>query len=227
MENNMEGFSPNISDAIHEHAANNNIILITNPITSFSMEKIYYPFQDMIQKEIEGCLHGGQLFLEECTPIRMFIHSPGGDVFSSLTLCNLIESSPIPIHVRVLGRIDSGATYMALCGHQREMYADSYMGLHGVAASFTESLFEEDLLNESRINKDIGGKLRNLLARHTRLSPALIEKYTNKCNELMDAEFCLKHGLIDRIIPDSEITEYKIADLHPKPKEKKSKKKKL
>jgi ATP-dependent Clp endopeptidase proteolytic subunit ClpP len=133
----------------------------------------------------------------ECTPIRLYINSEGGELSSALSIVDLIERSEVPIHTIIEGEAASAATLISVVGHKRFITKNSHMLIHQVRGGMWGKMqeFEEEILNM----KMYSDKLIQIYKKTTHLSEEKLTKILKK-DILWDSKKCLKYGLVDAII---------------------------
>ena len=133
----------------------------------------------------------------ECTPIRLYINSEGGELSSALSIVDLIERSEVPIHTIIEGEAASAATLISVVGHKRFITKNSHMLIHQVRGGMWGKMqeFEEEILNM----KMYSDKLIQIYKKTTYLSEEKLTKILKK-DILWDSKKCLKYGLVDAII---------------------------
>ena len=63
-------------------------------------------------------------------PIKIYLNSPGGDVYLGLVLCEVIKKSKIPVHLTVLGLAASLGGLLAIAAHKTFAYEYSNLLIH-------------------------------------------------------------------------------------------------
>lgn len=122
--------------------------------------------------------------LGEMDKIAVHIHSPGGDVFDSMTIYNLLKQNSALIEVYVDGSAFSGASIIAMAGDQIFMAENSMMMIHepwtfamGFAADMLDAADRLDKVKGMMVKtycKRCGkteGEVADLLAAETWLTP--------------------------------------------------------
>lgn len=139
----------------------------------------------------------------ELQPIRLFVHSYGGDLEQANFFCDLIQSSRIPIITIAMGVAMSAGFLIFLAGHKRYAFKHTQMLIHSGSGSFTGTA---EQIEEAQRNykKQIEGMKAYILER-----TSIDEKTFNK-NKTKDwylsSEDLLKYEIVDNIITDiSEI----------------------
>lgn len=124
----------------------------------------------------------------DCKEIEVRINSVGGSVSEGLSVCSAILNSEKPVTTIIDGMAYSMAGVIAMCGSKKKMVDYGTFMMHNAQGGS-----DEDVLNL------ITNSLARIFERTTALNittcRALMEKET-----WMDANECLKMGLVDEII---------------------------
>lgn len=139
------------------------------------------------------------------TPLNFIINSPGGDVYTMMTilgLMNIAKINGITINTFVMGIAASAASVIAIQGDVRKITKVSRHFVHfGTTWSITERHSEIQKIYEQ--TKDYAERIDNL---YLESCPGLTSE---KLRELqldergyLNAEQCIKYGLCDSIIED-------------------------
>ena len=132
-------------------------------------------------------------------PILIHISSYGGSVIAGMRLLGIFASSSIPIATIIDNYSCSAATFLSINSHYRLINNYGFCLIHGYSVSFKGMKKERDF--------------KNILKEYDLYFAKIIEMYKNKTkfedeelNELLqhdlllDANFCLKKGIVDRIV---------------------------
>ena len=132
-------------------------------------------------------------------PILIHISSYGGSVIAGMRLLGIFASSSIPIATIIDNYSCSAATFLSINSHYRLINNYGFCLIHGYSISFKGMKKERDF--------------KNILKEYDLYFAKIIEMYKNKTkfedeelNELLqhdlllDPNFCLKKGIVDRII---------------------------
>ena len=132
-------------------------------------------------------------------PILIHISSYGGSVIAGMRLLGIFASSSIPIATIIDNYSCSAATFLSINSHYRLINNYGFCLIHGYSISFKGKKKERDF--------------KNILKEYDLYFAKIIEMYKNKTkfedeelNELLqhdlllDPNFCLKKGIVDRII---------------------------
>ena len=132
-------------------------------------------------------------------PILIHISSYGGSVSAGMRLLSIFASSTIPIATIIDNYSCSAATFLSINSHYRLINNYGFCLIHGYTISFTGRKKEKDF--------------KNILKQYDLYFAKIIEMYHNKTkfnddelkellqhDLLLNPEFCLKKGIVDRII---------------------------
>lgn len=129
--------------------------------------------------------------------IDLFINSEGGEVFSAFSAVDRIKSSPVPVHTYVEGFCASAATLLSVCAHKRYIRKNGFMLIHqvrsGLWGSFAE--FQDEIQNLELIMRYI----KQIYLEHTDIPENDLVEIL-KHDTYLNAEECIKYGLVDEIV---------------------------
>ena len=135
----------------------------------------------------------------ECEPAGIFLHinSHGGDLFAGLAAMDEIRKSKVEITSIIDGCAASAATLMSIAADKRLMNKHAYMLIHQLSSGMWGKYREmkDEIENVDNMMKTI----RDVYLEYTKIPK-------KKLNEILDhdlwldAETCLKYGLVDEII---------------------------
>jgi len=133
-------------------------------------------------------------------PINLYINSPGGCVYSTLAIINVIEYSKTPIITHALGMVMSGALYVMASGHIRKAHRYSSFMFHELIASHPYSsltFIKNDVKECERIQKE----LESILIAKSKFPQSKIDEIIERSKDFyFDAKIALKYKIIDEII---------------------------
>lgn len=98
-------------------------------------------------------------------PIKLFINSFGGGIYSGLGLYSVIKSSKTPVHTYLIGAGMSAAFIIYLAGKKRFAYPYSYFMLHQLSSIATGKL--KDIEDEAFHFNIIQSKLDEIILKET------------------------------------------------------------
>ena len=135
-------------------------------------------------------------------PVNLYINSQGGEVFSSLFLCNIIDNYKKKLNIHILGYALSMGGVLACAGANnpnvtKDCYPFSIGMLH--AGSISVSGTSGQSKSFMKFNDKIEAKTKSYILSHTHISE---EEYDAKNDEdwWLTAEDLLNLGIVDKII---------------------------
>ena len=135
--------------------------------------------------------------IEDRIPIKLFIHSPGGNLDETLAFVALMEISTTPIFTINAGWAYSAAGLILMAGHKRFALPNSQCLIHsgsgGVGGSFEQA--EAQMKNY----KDLVAKMREFILSKTTIDPKLFKK-KNSSEWYISTEEMLANGIVDSIV---------------------------
>lgn len=136
---------------------------------------------------------------ENPDPIRLFIHSYGGDIEQALFFCDLVKSSRIPIITIGMGVAMSAGFLIFLSGKKRYAFSHTSMLVHSGSAAFqgTAEQIEEAQKN---YKKQIE-QMKSYILDNTTIDEKTFNKNRNK-DWYLSSDELLKYGVIDEVITD-------------------------
>lgn len=139
------------------------------------------------------------------TPLNFIINSPGGDVYTMMTilgLINIAKLNGIQINTFVMGVAASAASVIAIQGDVRKITKVSRHFVHfGAMWSLTERHSEIEKIYEQ--TKDYAERIDNLyLEACPGLTPEKLRNLQLDERGYLNAEQCIEYGLCDSIIED-------------------------
>lgn len=137
------------------------------------------------------------LKIEERKPIRLMIFSYGGDIDYMWSLIDTIEASTTPVLTYDMGVAASAASLIFLAGRKRFMLPRAKLVIHEGSAKMAGDSVK--VLDASDSYRKVIKRMKDYILAKTEISAAVLGKQKNHDWEL-DAEYCLAHGVCDRII---------------------------
>jgi ATP-dependent Clp endopeptidase proteolytic subunit ClpP len=131
-------------------------------------------------------------------PIHLHIHSPGGSVFSGLSIVDTMLSCKTPIYTYVDGSAASAATLIACCGTIGHRYVGnhSFMLVHQPHIEWYGKL--DDFRDEIQNQKELYEAIVDIYLKRTKFTREELEDLLQ--HELwLNAKTCIEKGLADRI----------------------------
>ena len=130
-------------------------------------------------------------------PITLYIHSYGGDLDQSQFLCDLIESSHIPVITVATGVAMSAGLLIFLSGKRRYAFKHSTLLIHQGSASFSGTA--EEIESAQKSYKRKLEKMKKYILTHTSIDEKLFEKNKTK-DWYVTGEELIDLGIADKII---------------------------
>ena len=135
--------------------------------------------------------------VEERTPIKVFIDSPGGDVCALWTTIKAIEISKTPVHTINYCTAFSAAADLLASGHKRFALPGTSIMVHSGSCMFGGTM--EQAENMKKHFDKLGKKVTDYFLSHTKVDPKTFKKKAPS-DWYMDEEDALQNGLIDEIV---------------------------
>lgn len=133
------------------------------------------------------------------TPPRIELHicSDGGEIWAAMSSVDKIMDNPIPVDTYCEGVVASAATLLSVAGSQRYITKSSCMLVHQVSSGLWGNYaeFQDEIKNLTLIMNLIKG----VYLKKTKFSEAELDPLLSH-DLYLNAEDCLKHGLVDRIL---------------------------
>lgn len=137
---------------------------------------------------------------EKRKPVRLYIHSPGGDVTEGFALVGAIEISKTPIYTINVGECCSMAFLICIVGAKRFTLPHSVFMMHEpsglVLGKFSD--MEDKITFNKRFN---ASRIKDLVLKHSNMTEKEYNSVSKK-DYYMLPEDALKHGFIDEIVTD-------------------------
>jgi ATP-dependent Clp protease protease subunit len=140
--------------------------------------------------------------IEAPDPIKIFIHSYGGDISQALFFCDLIESSHVPVITVATGAAMSAGLLIFLAGKTRYAFKHSKVLIHKGSGDLAGSFDEIDAAHKAYKNEITS--IRDYILSHTKIFEATFEKNKSK-DWYISGEKLIKFGIADKIV--NSITE--------------------
>jgi ATP-dependent Clp protease protease subunit len=132
-------------------------------------------------------------------PIKIFIDSPGGEVYPCFGLLSIIESSKTPIYTYAVGHAMSCGFLILIMGKKRFAYKLSSLVYHQIASAVWGDVkqLEEEMIEIKRLQE----KVEKIVLDKTKISKEKLEEnYDMKRDLFFDLDEAIKLGIIDEII---------------------------
>ena len=132
-------------------------------------------------------------------PIHLHISSPGGSVFSGLSIVDTMRNCKSDIYTYVEGSVASAATLISSGGKKGKRFIgkNAFMLIHQPHLEWSGKLdeFQDEIINQEHIN----AKLEQVYLENTKLNKKELDDLLS--HELwLPAERCVELGLVDKIL---------------------------
>lgn len=135
--------------------------------------------------------------VEERVPIKLYITSPGGDVYSGFELVDVIESSKTPVYTINLGYQFSMGFVLGIAGHKRFASKHAKFLWHdGTSGALNSSAKARDEIAFQSRNEE---RIREFVLSHTNIDPDLYDSKL-RVEWYMFADEAKELGAVDYII---------------------------
>lgn len=149
-----------------EDEIDDNAIVYANHIISWNIEDIGIP-------------------VEERTPIKIYINSPGGNLNECMVICDAIRMSETPVYTINMNSASSAAAAIFLCGHKRIAFPSASFLIH-LGSGGTYGTYQQTKSQQKNYDKTIE-IFKKIIKEQMQLSEDLAEKF----DELIDGEWYL------------------------------------
>jgi len=187
-ENEVAGAVPN--DVIISSI--NNELYFSSGINDKSISKLIEELRKMELRNLKLALENGV----SAPPIKLFIHSYGGSVFSGIAAMDVIKSLKVPVITIVNGGCASAGTFLSVVGNRRYISKNSFMLIHQLSGGNWGNY--EQQKDDMKNSKELMKMIRRIYAEHTKVTPKKLKKILKK-DLWFDAEKCIELGLVDGI----------------------------
>lgn len=136
---------------------------------------------------------------EELKPIQIWIMCFGGDTYQAKFVCDLIESSRIPIITVATGAAMSAGLLLLLSGKRRYAFKQSEVLIHQGYASFSGTASE--IAEAQEAYKKQLGVMKDYILTHTKISDSQYKKQEKK-DWYVSGDELVELGIVDKIIAD-------------------------
>jgi ATP-dependent protease ClpP protease subunit len=128
--------------------------------------------------------------------IRVNIMSEGGDMFSGLTLKNILEKSRVKVITIAQGACCSAATFVLLGGSERRMGENAYILIHQLSTEFWGKY--RDLKDETKSCDKFMKALKKMYMDKTAIPEKKFKKLMKK-DLFLSSYKCLKYKIVHAI----------------------------
>lgn len=132
-------------------------------------------------------------------PIKLYLDSYGGDIYTTMGLVGVIESSITPVHTYITGSAMSAGFLILISGHKRFCYKYSSLMYHQISGESSGQARQQELDVEE--NRRIMEIMEDIVLSKTKISKRKLKQvYNTKDDWYISPEEALKLSIIDEII---------------------------
>lgn len=191
-------------------------IWLNGDINDTLIEKAIVPilnfnkYDDEMEKNRPAC---AEEYVRE--PIKIMLHTSGGEITPCMSLISAIESSKTPVHTIGLGKVYSAGFLILLAGHERYAQEHSSLMIHPGSAGFIGTI--PSILKHADYIHDLQERILGYIAEHSYIElEELHEMCATEYDWYMGAEEALCRGVIDGMIVGQKVID---ADMYIEAKE--------
>ena len=135
-------------------------------------------------------------------PVHLYINSEGGEIFTSLFLCDIIDNYSKPLYIHIMGYCLSMGCVLACAGSNnpkvhKDCYSYSIGMLH--AGYITLSGTSSQGKSFMKFNQQIEDKTKDYILKNTKITEEEYDKHNDE-DWWLTSEDMLKYGIVDKII---------------------------
>jgi len=147
--------------------------------------------------DVEMAYLAARIGLKKNPPIHLHIHSPGGDIFSGLSICDAIDGLKTEVFTYIEGSAASAATLISSRGKKRFISKRSFMLIHQPQILWAGK--HDEFIDEIENQKNIFKTVKEIYLETTKIKEDDLEELLK--HELwLPAQKCLELGLADVIL---------------------------
>lgn len=135
-------------------------------------------------------------------PINMYIHSPGGVVYSGLAIYDTMQMISAPVHTLCVGFSGSMGTALLTSGARGKRYALPHATIHMHPTGGGSKGYTEDVRIATREQERLQIQLFHLMGKHSGHSWQEIEEHFIR-DRYMSAPEAKAFGLVDEVLGDT------------------------
>jgi len=154
----------------------------------------------------QNIIDNGKNLINKDKYIYLHINSFGGSVFAAFSTIDTIINLPVPVVSIIEGAAASAATMISVMCNYRIIYPNSYMLIHQLSSMAWGKMdeLEDEICNLNELMK----RIKKIYKLKTNIDK-------NKLDEILkhdlwwDANKCLKVGLVDKIVENKKLYNFK------------------
>ena len=180
----------------------NNRVILAGEIMDDIVENVAIPLLDMIKEKEDTREKILKEYPLKLDPIEIIIHSPGGSVYDSMFLANIIDKATVPIKVKILGNALSMGMIIAMAGYNNPNVTKECYGF-SIGLIHAGSLKMEGEANVVRDTMEFNDKYSEMMKQyvlsHSKITEEEYEAHNSK-QWYLTAEEMLNYGIVDKVI---------------------------
>ena len=135
-------------------------------------------------------------------PVHLYVNSEGGEIFTSLFLCDIIDNYSKPLYIHIMCYCLSMGCVLACAGSNnpnvhKDCYSYSIGMLH--AGYITLSGTSSQGKSFMKFNQQIEDKTKDYILKNTKITEEEYDKHNDE-DWWLTSEDMLKYGIVDKII---------------------------
>jgi ATP-dependent protease ClpP protease subunit len=144
-------------------------------------------------------------YIGQNTPIILYIHSGGGDLFAGLSSMDHIHNRKVPVHTVADGLCCSAATFIFLGGSKRFVKSHAHMLIHQISSD-SEWVKFEDMKDEMKNLERLMNRVLTIYREKTSLPEKKLKRLM-KHDMYLSPEQCITYNIADEIFPSFQSSE--------------------
>lgn len=140
--------------------------------------------------------------IDQRLPINLYIHSPGGAVYSGLAIYDTMKMVSTPVHTYSVGFTGSMATFLLSAGEKGRRYALPHATIHMHPAGGGSQGYTEDVRIATHEQERIQAQLFHLMGKHSGHTYKEIEEFFLR-DRFMNAWEAKEFGIVDEVMGDA------------------------
>jgi len=189
----LEGEGPQMPEMSLNVEVIANRIYFYNSITEDTVLRLNKALREtsnkLISYSINNDIHDSKIFLH--------INSSGGGIFEGFAAADTILTSKVPVITIIDGCAASAATIISTSGKHRLIHKHAYMLIHQLSSAFWGK--HEEFIDETKNLNKLMSMIKTFYKEHSSIPMKKLDEIL-KHDLYLDAQQCIKYGLVDEII---------------------------
>lgn len=135
-------------------------------------------------------------------PINLYIHSPGGEVYSGLAIYDTMKMLTAPVSTYSIGFTGSMGTFLLSAGEKGKRFALSHATIHMHPTGGGSQGYTEDVRIATREQERLQTQIFHLMGKHTGHTWQEIEEFFIR-DKYLNAQEAKNFGIIDEVMGDA------------------------